>query len=230
MKKVLSGLLILVAFFINFTNVNALSDDKSIIYKESKDCSSGDEKCRINISNLKTGSANFWIYKYNLTTGDNTYISYCLDPHKSSTTDYKLIRILGAENSEIVRAHDYGILEMLKVGYTNFNNTYETSDPTPETNPNPYVAQLSGTDLYVATSIAIRAYTLGLFGWGGNDSQTSTPFMLYQAGAFITSGADWAGWNPEALNTLVRLNQISSLGFTNCTSSGPACQQQYKKF
>ena len=157
MKKVLSGLLILVAFFINFTNVNALSDDKSIIYKESKDCSSGDEKCRINISNLKTGSANFWIYKYNLTTGDNTYISYCLDPHKSSTTDYKLIRILGAENSEIVRAHDYGILEMLKVGYTNFNNTYETSDPTPETNPNPYVAQLSGTDLYVATSIAIRA-------------------------------------------------------------------------
>ena len=223
MKKIVNYLLILLITFIGIRNVNALTDDESIRYSKTTDA-------RIDIANLYTGSRAFWINEYSLTANGQHYVSYCLDPHKTAADYYTVSRILGSESSAIVRAHDYGVLAMLEVGYTQLNNSYETSDPTPETNPNPYVAQLTGTDLYAATNIAIRAYTLGLFGWGGSDNDRNNAFMQTQASSFINMGANWAGWNAEGANTILRLAIPTYAGYTQCTSDGASCQQNIKNF
>lgn len=205
MKKILSGLLILVVFLVGINGVSALSADTSIIYSKTKDI-------EITIQNLYTGSSIFKINEYSL-NADKHYVAYCLDPHKAASTSYTVDRILGSTGSDIVRAHDYGILEMLKYGYTQINSSYQTSEPTPESNPNPYVATVSGTNLYAATNIAVRAYILGLFGWGGNSINNA--YMQRQASAFTYMGAQWAGWNSNA---------VSLIAGTSC-SAGANCQQ-----
>lgn len=205
MKKILNGLLILVVFLVGINGVSALSADTSIIYSKTKDI-------EITIQNLYTGSSIFKINEYSL-NADKHYVAYCLDPHKAASTSYTVDRILGSTGSDIVRAHDYGILEMLKYGYTQINSSYQTSEPTPESNPNPYVATVSGTNLYAATNIAVRAYILGLFGWGGNSINNA--YMQRQASAFTYMGAQWAGWNSNA---------VSLIAGTSC-SAGANCQQ-----
>ena len=166
--------------------VNINSDGKAI-------------KTGLHINNNKGVSIN----KYTASMrwySNSTEVAYCADPQysRSRITAYYL------NNEEVFREndpHDAGLLEILKLGYSNYNSSYSfcVKSGTPEsvkTNPGKdYCATISGVDLYAATSIALRAYDLGLF-------QRSVKKISYQKGgplaaAHINMGLKWANYYPE---------------------------------
>ena len=127
MKKVLKLLSILMVFFFSVNNVSALSTDKTIVYKKTKDH-------YVQIQNLYTGDYIFKTNVYELSGNGETYMAYCMDPHKAASDKYTLDRILGdSSNSVGVQAFDMGILNILKHAYTQINSSYSLqSTVTPE--------------------------------------------------------------------------------------------------
>lgn len=110
---------------------------------------------------------------YSSTSNGTTYTTYCMDPHKTGGTTYKIDRILGdSKNSDEVRAFDYGILKILEKGYNQFNSSLNG---------------VNDSNFYNATSIAIRAFMLGLYDWGGAASQ-----YTYKSSAHTNLGIEWA--------------------------------------
>lgn len=211
MKKVLKYLtLIMMVLCFNAKSVEALSTDKTIVYNRTRDH-------YVQVSNLYTGNYVFKTSLYELTGNGETYISYCMDPHKAASDKYTLDRILGDSGSIGVQAFDMGILEILKHAYTQINNSYSLqSTVTPETTPNKYNATVSGDNLYASSSIAIRAFILGLYGWGGGGIDKNT-YMKTQASAHVNLGINWSSWYGDAPQKIFGV-----------TCSGQAdCQQKY---
>lgn len=149
-----------------------------------------------------------YIYDFKSTSDGNSFTSYCMDPHKRANrgqSQYKIERVLGDSKSKAVQAFDAGIQEIIKNGYNQYNNSYKLNVNTPEIgNIN---TTISGNNLYIATSIAIRAYSLGLFGFG-----TDLTFSVGgpAASAHITRGVQWASYHKDKVNVI---------NPTNCSSN-----------
>ena len=211
MKKVLKVLLLVVVFLFSVNNVSALSTDKTIVYTRTRDH-------YVQVQNLYTGDYIFKTSMYELSGNGETYMAYCMDPHKAASDKYTLDRILGdSSNSVGVQAFDMGILNILKHAYTQINSSYSLqSTVTPESTPNKYNATVTGDNLYASSSIAIRAFILGLYGWGGAGIDKNY-YMKSQASAHVNLGINWASWYGDAPQTIMGV-----------TCSGQAdCQQRY---
>ncbi len=211
MKKVLKVLLLVVVFLFSVNSVSALSTDKTIVYTKTRDH-------YVQVQNLYTGDYIFKTSMYELSGNGETYMAYCMDPHKAASDKYTLDRILGdSSNSVGVQAFDMGILNILKHAYTQINSSYSLqSTVTPESTPNKYNATVTGDNLYASSSIAIRAFILGLYGWGGAGIDKNY-YMKSQASAHVNLGINWASWYGDAPQTIMGV-----------TCSGQAdCQQRY---
>lgn len=164
------------------------------------------------------GNKAIHINKYTVNTRVNNgrvnEVAYCADPQFSRKGSYSFS---SSDEFSSSKKEDIGLLEILKLGYSNYNQTYSfcVKNGTPEsvkTNPGKdYCATISGDDLYVATSIAVRAYELGLF-------QKTIKKITYSNGADLASahinrGLQWARYYASGA--------ISALG-VSCNKSNPA--------
>ena len=187
-KKVLISLLL---FFMGMSGVCAKEFSVGSLYDKSFS-----EEYFVNGLKYYDGTANatydfsMWSYKMVAKSDSSETISYCLDPQKKDGNNYKIDRILGDEgSSKSVQAYDAGIQKILEHGLNDFNSSYKG---------------LSGSNLYVATSIAIRAFTLGLYDWGGG-AET----YLFKSSAHATLGAQWAA----------EFSQYSTIAVPSCAGS-----------
>ena len=211
MKKIVNVLLIVIVAFLGIRNVDAMSTDKNVAYNKTT-------TNNVDIPGLYTGSQAYEINWYTLSSYEGSYPSYCLDPHKRPADTYTVNRFLGETDNPQIDAADYGMLEIMKLGYNQFNNSYTYSVETPESNGELYTVTLTGEDLYAATSIAIRAYILGLFVWGGDASDNN--FMRTQGSAHANVGASWASFYPTMANAVSGLScPTTGDGITTCFSN-----------
>lgn len=143
----------------------------------------------ITINSLDVGSANYGIYKYTFDNGK--YIGYCEDPQNFSGKNYSVSRELGATtNGKTIQNMDAGLLKIISEGYNQYNTSKTISVVTPESAPNAISITLSGDELYAATSIAVRAYTTGLFTTGAKGAKYQSAVDM--ASAHANLGAQWA--------------------------------------
>ena len=113
---------------------------------------------KFQIQNEKTVDASgftFGGFKYDgelkdyITNQNEKYTVYCEDPSKRGGKNYKVERILGTnKQQEHINAFDNGMLAILSKGYNQYNNSLTTDSG----------LVVSGDDLYLATSIAQRAF------------------------------------------------------------------------
>ncbi len=143
----------------------------------------------ITINSLDVGSANYGIYKYTFDNGK--YIGYCEDPQNFSGKNYSVSRELGATtNGKTIQNMDAGLLKIISEGYNQYNTSKTISVVTPESAPNAISITLSGDELYAATSIAVRAYSTGLFTTGAKGAKYQSAIDM--ASAHANLGAQWA--------------------------------------
>lgn len=143
----------------------------------------------ITINSLDVGSANYGIYKYTFDNGK--YVGYCEDPQNFSGKNYSVSRELGATtNGKTIQNMDAGLLKIISEGYNQYNTSKTISVVTPESAPNAISITLSGDELYAATSIAVRAYTTGLFTTGAKGAKYQSAVDM--ASAHANLGAQWA--------------------------------------
>ena len=212
MKRSLKLLIvILLVFFVGIGSVSAISSDKTIEYKRTKTGKAN--AAGLVVTNGGSYKKNYSTSMYEVTGDGKTFISYCMDPHKDAATYYVLGRILGSDGSIGVQAYDMGVLEILKHAYTQINTSYSLQDiVTPESSPNAYQATLTGDNLYLAASIAIRAFTLGLYGWGGAGRWDSVAY--YGVGsAHVNLGVSWSAWGGDIAKTIIG---VTCDGYEDC--------------
>ena len=143
----------------------------------------------ITINSLDVGSANYGIYKYTFDNGK--YVGYCEDPQNFSGKNYSVSRELGATtNGKTIQNMDAGLLKIISEGYNQYNTSKTISVVTPESAPNAISITLSGDELYAATSIAVRAYSTGLFTTGAKGAKYQSAIDM--ASAHANLGAQWA--------------------------------------
>ena len=143
----------------------------------------------ITINSLDVGSANYGIYKYTFDNGK--YVDYCEDPQNFSGKKYSVSRELGATtNGKTIQNMDAGLLKIISEGYNQYNTSKTISVVTPESAPNAISITLSGDELYAATSIAVRAYSTGLFTTGAKGAKYQSAIDM--ASAHANLGAQWA--------------------------------------
>ena len=143
----------------------------------------------ITINSLDVGSANYGIYKYTFDNGK--YVGYCEDPQNFSGKNYSVSRELGATtNGKTIQNMDAGLLKIISEGYNQYNTSKTISVVTPESAPNAISITLSGDELYAATSIAVRAYSTGLFQTGAKGAKYQSAIDM--ASAHANLGAQWA--------------------------------------
>lgn len=143
----------------------------------------------ITINSLDVGSANYGIYKYTFDNGK--YVGYCEDPQNFSGKNYSVSRELGATtNGKTIQNMDAGLLKIISEGYNQYNTSKTINVVTPESAPNAISITLSGDELYAATSIAVRAYTTGLFTTGAKGAKYQSAIDM--ASAHANLGAQWA--------------------------------------
>lgn len=221
MKKIVKYLLGLLIFLVSINNVSALSTDTSIVYDKI-------EGPEIRITwqedyarSLYTGIQGGWpnyifstIY-YSLEGNNENYVAYCVDPQKIASNHYTIDRILGDPANPLeYRAYDAGLIEILKYSYTQINDGFTFTIDTPERTG--YTATVSGNELYAASSIALRAYVLGLYGMGGG--AYGNTYMQTQSSAHVTAGIRWASY---------RYNDTMQIFKTNACNSQSSCLQTF---
>ena len=207
MKEKIKYLILIVSLLFTFSSVKAAQTQFTNSSRFTAIPVSGSE---YKVPGMTDGVSQFglYIYDFKSTSDGNSFTSYCMDPHKRSNrgqSQYKIERVLGDSKSKAVQAFDAGIQEIIKNGYNQYNNSYKLNVNTPEIgNINTTV---SGNNLYIATSIAIRAYSLGLFGFG-----TDLTFSVGgpAASAHITRGVQWASYHQDKVNVI---------NPTNCSSN-----------
>lgn len=207
MKKKIKYLILIVSLLFTISSVKAAQTQFTNSSRFTAIPVSGSE---YKVPGMTDGVSQFglYIYDFKSTSDGNSFTSYCMDPHKRANrgqSQYKIERVLGDSKSKVVQAFDAGILEIIKNGYNQYNNSYQLNVNTPEIgNINTTV---SGNNLYIATSIAIRAYSLGLFGFG-----TDLTFSVGgpAASAHITRGVQWASYHKDKVNVI---------NPTNCSSN-----------
>ena len=117
------------------------------------------------------------VIPYEISGNNNKMLGYCIDPHLQSTNPYKVDYILGASKDKKTNAIGLGVLEIMKHGYSRIEGA-----PTISTS-------LNNSDFYVATSIAVRAFALGV-GDQGKGSATNSELKAI-ASAHVKAGIDW---------------------------------------
>lgn len=125
---------------------------------------------------------------------NNKILGYCIDPHLQSDTTYKIDYILGASKDKTNNAIGLGVLEIMKQGYSEFSGM-----PTVSTS-------LSNQDFYVATSIAIRAFAMGVGGQGKGTASNSE--LIAIASAHVNIGREWLAQSSysNSFSDLVKYN------------------------
>ena len=195
MKKNLKTLLILLILFVSFVNVNVKALQKGDKFTLSKNGTTS-------ISGLasfgNTEPHTETVYSASGSSVNKTVVSYCEDPNWAQAKDYVVDRILGDESNSIkVRAYDLGMVEIIKNGKTQENNSITFTI-------NGSTKTVSGNDLYTATSIASRAYTMGVFAYGkGIGTGTyGRQYKINKASSYISKAIEWGSNNKEALNVI----------------------------
>ena len=211
-KSVKLIIILLLVFFVGVGSVSAISTDKTVEYRRTKTGKAS--AAGLIVTNGSSYKKNHSTSMYEITGDGKTFVSYCMDPHKDPANYYVLGRILGSDGSIGVQAYDMGVLEILKHAYTQINTSYSLQDiVTPESSPNRYEATLSGDNLYLAASIAIRAFTLGLYGWGGAGRWDSVAY--YGVGsAHVNLGISWAAWGGDIAQTIIG---VTCGDYSDCT-------------
>ncbi|MEG2028710.1 MAG: hypothetical protein RR050_02390 [Bacilli bacterium] len=121
-------------------------------------------------------------YQFSSKAFTGSVIGYCMDPNSSGTGALTVKRILGdSSQSDFIASFDYGMLEILKKGYSQYHTSFSFE-------VNGENITLSGNDLILATNIAVRTYTLGLFSFG----KSSAIMSKNLTSAYINEGAHWA--------------------------------------
>ena len=129
---------------------------------------------------------------------NNKILGYCIDPHLQSDD------ILGAAKDKNTNAIGLGVLEIMKHGYSEFEGTPKIS------------TNLSDQDFYVATSIAIRAFSMGIGGQGKGTASNNE--LIAIASAHVSLGREW-------------LSQSSySNSFSDLTKYNPSWYNNQYKF
>ncbi|MEG1142374.1 MAG: hypothetical protein RSE41_08040, partial [Clostridia bacterium] len=161
----------------------------------------GDKVTKIKSYDIKTdgltyetgnGSNNLLMHRYDFTSPhfNGSTIGYCMDSNVSGATNLVVKRILGdSSDSDFVAAYDYGILEILKLGFSKYNEglsfTFEIDGKS---------ITVSSNELIQATSIAVRTYTLGLYKLGNLQGSK----FKYLTSTYINEGIHWASMYSEA--------------------------------
>ena len=218
MKKVVKGLLTLFVAFIGLNSVKAISSDTSIIYNKSKD-----QVLTIDYINIRTTNSDndgylvcsegrycgYDSYSLNQYSIDGEYTAYCLDPHLGSTNTYRLERILGESDDETENAYDYAILDILKNASTQLNNSYTLSDG----------RVISGDDLYVAASLAIRALDLGVFGYGSTVPKSNAKMQDIGSAHITLAARSLASSGAAGLTVMQNFSpSLTCSGYSDCLS------------
>ena len=202
-KKNIRNLIILflVAIFISIGNVEAKTFEVGQKFTKSWKHgftnyvdSKGNNKIRFDGLKITNGST-LTVIPYELSGNGDTLLAYCIDPHLQSASQYKIDYILGASDDEKQNAIGLGVLEILKRGYSELPDMPDTLQ-----------TGLSSQEFYVATSIAIRAFAMGVGGQGKGSA--SSQELIAIASAHVTAGIDW-------LNASSYKGQLSALSVSN---------------
>lgn len=214
MKKNLKILIILLTIFIGFASTNVKA--RTIEEKEKFTKQASGKHSISGLSIFDGTTFGMWKYSFVDTSSEN-FVGYCMDPHKDASNGYKVDRILGdTAYTKRINAFDLGVLEIIKNGKNQYNDSLTfTVDGSSKT--------ISGDSLYAATSIAVRAFALGVFGYGGDVESAKSSLVPYYTGvasAHITSGIQWASYNIDKINTITD---------TKCTGSVEDFRKCYEK-
>lgn len=174
------------------------------------------------------GVSNLNIYTYKFTNNSSPdfqgLTGYCLDPNVQGARAISVKRVFFSDDIESGSSYDAAVMEILIKGYGKHNTSYTyTHEGRPIT--------ISGTDLEMATSMAIRTMTLAVYRYGKNTNDLSTALTQ----AYIRAGAQWAGlsishsaaykmFGPNALN---RYDACKS--FINNGYGGVECFKELNK-
>lgn len=214
MKKNLKILIILLTIFIGFASADVKA--RTIEEKEQFTKQASGKHSISGLSIFDGTTFGMWKYSFVDTSSEN-FVGYCMDPHKDASNGYKVDRILGdTAYTKRINAFDLGVLEIIKNGKNQYNDSLTfTVDGSSKT--------ISGDSLYAATSIAVRAFALGVFGYGGDVESAKSSLVSYYTGvasAHITSGIQWASYNIDKINTITD---------TKCTGSVEDFRKCYEK-
>lgn len=214
MKKNLKILIILLTIFIGFASADVKA--RTIEEKEQFTKQASGKHSISGLSIFDGTTFGMWKYSFVDTSSEN-FVGYCMDPHKDASNGYKVDRILGdTAYTKRINAFDLGVLEIIKNGKNQYNDSLTfTVDGSSKT--------ISGDSLYAATSIAVRAFALGVFGYGGDVESAKSSLVSYYTGvasAHITSGIEWASYNIDKINTITD---------TKCTGSVEDFRKCYEK-
>ena len=116
-------------------------------------------------------------YKYHTSYKGKNYTSYCKDPLLTGAGQKHVKNILGANSNkdDYMNAYDNGILKILENGKNQFNGSFNG---------------LSGDELYLATSIAIRTYTT-TFGYA-TGANLNNPYYRAKGSSLANLAIHWA--------------------------------------
>lgn len=157
---------------------------------------------RPNVNDSKTIEA-FKDEMYEMTNDDGEeYAAYCMDPHWDAGTNYTVDRILGTDSkSDKTKAYDLALLEIMKTGYNQDNNEFNG---------------LSGDNLYIATSIASRALTMGIFNYGKTVGTPNYNLKVARASMYISRAASWASEFSEYANEIMEIDCKNTKKYNTC--------------
>lgn len=140
---------------------------------------------------LNVGGSAFDLRMY--TVGE--YVAYCTDPQNGAGKNYTVLREIGAtSNGNRVQNMDAGLLTIIQKGYNQYNSSASVHVESLNTD-----IDLSGDDLYAATSIAVRAYAMGLFPFATKDATFGSGTNV--ASACTNLGTHWASLYIDNANT-----------------------------
>ncbi|MBD8924034.1 hypothetical protein EGR52_11670, partial [bacterium] len=188
-KKSLRNLLILILLVLTFGISSVNAESFVVGDKYTKDWkrgftnyqdANGNNKIIINgLTIPKPINRGLTVIPYEITKigTNNQILGYCIDPHLQSDATYKIDYILGASKDKTNNAIGLGVLEIMKHGYSEFDGTPKIS------------TNLSDQDFYVATSIAIRAFSMGIGGQGKGTASNNE--LIAIASAHVNIGREW---------------------------------------
>ncbi len=129
------------------------------------------------------------------------HVGYCMDPNAVPTVNPVVRDILGGESRTVsAKVYDAGLLTILKEGYN------PTKSSLTVTNANGTFS-VSGEAFYVATSIAVRAYTIGFWDYGKDNKNNPTT-----ASAHANLAVLWNEWIPAGDKEILKnYNNLESL-------------------
>lgn len=130
--------------------------------------------------NLK--SLNSVSYSVKFTSGNKKneiLTGYCIDPNSALLVNAHIVRMFGdPSNTKHVQMFDAGILKMASEGYSKDRTSITIDGRT-----------VSGEDFYYSTTTAIRAFSIGFFGFGKGQLSKS---VANTPSAYVALAEDWS--------------------------------------